>query len=207
MSLIERVGQGELGAFDMMLNLGAERRIKYAGQSISDRRLGCGYSHGCDRGGGFLFARRARETGSNLRRCVASALLEGAIMSGAAIFAKGGGRTSPELSMDRALGDDASRTRVSLYGRGSLEASIRFSQLASEDDRQAGARIFREQCARCHGSDGSGGSSAPSLTRSEYTHGDSDLAIYRVLRDGVSGTAMPRARSNATRADCRSSLT
>jgi alcohol dehydrogenase (cytochrome c) len=73
-----------------------------------------------------------------------------------------------------------------------LEARIRFSEQASEDDRRVGARIFGEQCARCHGSDGSGGF-APSLTRSEYSHGDTDLAIYRVLRNGVPGTAMPRA--------------
>jgi alcohol dehydrogenase (cytochrome c) len=74
----------------------------------------------------------------------------------------------------------------------SLEARIRFSQHASEDDRQAGAGIFGEQCAKCHGSDGSGGF-GPSLTRSEYNHGNTDLAIYRVLRNGVPGTAMPRA--------------
>jgi len=75
----------------------------------------------------------------------------------------------------------------------SLEARIQFSQYASEGDRRAGANIFLEQCARCHGSDGAGGPVAPSLTRSEYNHGDTDLAIYRVLRDGVPGTAMPRA--------------
>jgi alcohol dehydrogenase (cytochrome c) len=74
----------------------------------------------------------------------------------------------------------------------SLEARIRFSQHASQDDRQAGAGIFGEQCAKCHSSDGSGGF-GPSLTRPEYNHGNTDLAIYRVLRDGVPGTAMPRA--------------
>lgn len=56
-----------------------------------------------------------------------------------------------------------------------------------------GARIFRERCTGRHGIDGSGGSVGPSLTRSAYNHGDSDLAIYEVLRDGISGTAMPRA--------------
>jgi len=75
----------------------------------------------------------------------------------------------------------------------SLEASVQYSASASEDDRRAGARIFREQCSGCHGSDGSGGPHAPSLMRSEYKHGDSDLAIYTTLRDGVPGTAMPSA--------------
>jgi alcohol dehydrogenase (cytochrome c) len=75
----------------------------------------------------------------------------------------------------------------------SMEAELRYSEGASEHDRSAGARIFRERCAGCHGTDGSGGPHAPSLTRFTYKHGDSDLAIYKVLRDGVSGTAMPSA--------------
>jgi alcohol dehydrogenase (cytochrome c) len=78
-------------------------------------------------------------------------------------------------------------------GGGSLEGRIQFSQHATGDDRREGARIFRERCTGCHGEDGAGGPVGPSLIRSEYHHGDTDLAIYRVLRDGVSGTAMPRA--------------
>src|SRR5215472_3415012 len=80
-----------------------------------------------------------------------------------------------------------------LEGGTSLEASIQYSTYASEEDRSAGARIFRERCTGCHGVDGSGGEVGPSLTRPQYKHGDSDLAIYQVLRDGISGTAMPRA--------------
>ena len=75
----------------------------------------------------------------------------------------------------------------------SLEASLQYSANSSEGDRRAGARIFRERCTGCHGIDGEGGPGAPSLTRPEYKHGDSDLAIYQVVRDGVSGTAMPSA--------------
>jgi alcohol dehydrogenase (cytochrome c) len=74
----------------------------------------------------------------------------------------------------------------------SLEATLQFSSEATDDDRQMGARIFRERCTGCHGSDGSGGPHAPSLTRSGFKHGDSDLAIYEVVRDGVPGTAMPQ---------------
>ena len=76
---------------------------------------------------------------------------------------------------------------------GGLVASVKFSANASEDDRKAGARIFRERCSTCHGADGSGGPFAPALTRSQYDHGDSDLAIYEVLRDGIPGTAMQSA--------------
>jgi alcohol dehydrogenase (cytochrome c) len=75
----------------------------------------------------------------------------------------------------------------------SLEASVQFSSAASKDDRSEGARIFRERCAACHGSDGAGGPHAPSLARPTFNHGDSDLAIYKLLRDGIPGTSMPRA--------------
>ena len=55
------------------------------------------------------------------------------------------------------------------------------------------SKPFRERCSGCHGVDGSGSPFAPALTRSQYNHGDSDLAIYKVLRDGVPGTAMQSA--------------
>jgi alcohol dehydrogenase (cytochrome c) len=70
---------------------------------------------------------------------------------------------------------------------------LQFSSVATADDRKEGGRIFHERCAGCHGDNGSGGSVGPSLTRATYNHGDSDLAIYEVMRDGVPGTAMPRA--------------
>jgi alcohol dehydrogenase (cytochrome c) len=76
---------------------------------------------------------------------------------------------------------------------GSLHGSIGYSPTASEEDRRAGARIFRERCIGCHGAGGSGGSVGSKLTRSQYNHGDSDLAVYTVLRDGVPGTAMRSA--------------
>jgi alcohol dehydrogenase (cytochrome c) len=86
---------------------------------------------------------------------------------------------------------------LTLPGRGyhcnkgsSLESSLQFSTDASEDDREEGARIFHERCSACHGVDGSGSPFAPSLTRLQYNHGDSDLAIYKVLRDGIPGTGM-----------------
>ena len=34
------------------------------------------------------------------------------------------------------------------------------------------------------------GAPGPSLARFGYKQGDSDLAVYRVLRDGIPGTAM-----------------
>jgi alcohol dehydrogenase (cytochrome c) len=57
------------------------------------------------------------------------------------------------------------------------------------DDRFSGARLFRERCAVCHGDQGTGGH-APRLNRSGLSHGDSDLAIYKVVRDGIPQTGM-----------------
>jgi alcohol dehydrogenase (cytochrome c) len=74
-------------------------------------------------------------------------------------------------------------------GRGlSLEGTI-VNPYVTSDDHQSGARIFRERCAVCHGSDGTGGH-APRLNRSGLSHGDSGLAIYKVVRDGIPQTGM-----------------
>jgi alcohol dehydrogenase (cytochrome c) len=59
----------------------------------------------------------------------------------------------------------------------------------SREDREAGRHLFSEHCTRCHGQDGRG-FLGPSLARFGYKNGDSDLAIYRVLTDGIAGTAM-----------------
>ena len=52
-----------------------------------------------------------------------------------------------------------------------------------------GETLFSQRCASCHGHAGVG-VSGPALTRPVYDHGDSDWAIYKVVRDGVPGTAM-----------------
>ena len=74
---------------------------------------------------------------------------------------------------------------------GEERADLQFSSIATADDRRVGAGIFHDRCSGCHGNDGSGGSVGPSLTRAGYDHGDSDLAVYQVLRSGIPGTAMP----------------
>jgi alcohol dehydrogenase (cytochrome c) len=59
----------------------------------------------------------------------------------------------------------------------------------SQDDHNAGARIFGQRCAKCHGIDGEG-ANGPRLNSPGLKHGESNLAIYKVLRDGIPGTAM-----------------
>jgi alcohol dehydrogenase (cytochrome c) len=58
-------------------------------------------------------------------------------------------------------------------------------------DLQRGAKLFEQSCADCHGRDGAGGALGPSLAGREFRHGGSDWALYRTIRYGVPGTAMP----------------
>jgi alcohol dehydrogenase (cytochrome c) len=55
---------------------------------------------------------------------------------------------------------------------------------------EAGAAIFREQCAGCHSPDGSGSPAAPALFGREFRHGETEWAVYRTIRDGVPNTGM-----------------
>jgi alcohol dehydrogenase (cytochrome c) len=76
---------------------------------------------------------------------------------------------------------------MAIYGTG-LEGAVRNPHV-TQNDLSAGARIFRDNCAMCHGGEGVGGH-GPALNHSGLKHGDSDLAIYKVVRDGVPDTAM-----------------
>ena len=70
----------------------------------------------------------------------------------------------------------------------SLDGAVANPYVTS-NDYQSGARIFRQRCAACHGTDGTGGH-APRLDRSGLSHGDGNLAIYKVTRDGIPQTPM-----------------
>jgi alcohol dehydrogenase (cytochrome c) len=59
-----------------------------------------------------------------------------------------------------------------------------------EEDLEAGERMFSARCSVCHGGKGVGGGTGPALNHPGSEHGDSDLSIYRTLRDGVKGTPM-----------------
>ena len=65
----------------------------------------------------------------------------------------------------------------------SLEGAIE-NPFVTPDDFQAGKRTFRERCSVCHGNEATGGL-APALNHSMLRHGDSDLAMYKVVRDGI----------------------
>ena len=80
--------------------------------------------------------------------------------------------------------------KVITWGQ-SVDAAL-INPYTSREDREAGRHLFSESCARCHGPDGEG-ALGPSLARFGYKKGDSDFAIYRVLTDGIAGTAMAPA--------------
>jgi alcohol dehydrogenase (cytochrome c) len=70
----------------------------------------------------------------------------------------------------------------------SLDGSL-INPFSTTDDYEIGKQIFRERCAVCHGNEAAGGL-APALNHSELRHGDSDLAMYKVVRDGIPKTGM-----------------
>jgi alcohol dehydrogenase (cytochrome c) len=60
----------------------------------------------------------------------------------------------------------------------------------TEEDLEAGERMFVARCSVCHGSQGVGGGIGPALNHPGSEHGDSALSIYKTLRDGIKGTPM-----------------
>lgn len=67
----------------------------------------------------------------------------------------------------------------------------------TDEDLDAGVTLFGRKCAVCHG-DGGTGWSGPALNHAGLKHGDSELAIYKVLRDGIAGTPMVSADLSGT---------
>lgn len=53
-----------------------------------------------------------------------------------------------------------------------------------------GKASYRLRCSACHGIHAEGGR-GPSLNRGEFSVGDTDLSVYRVIAEGVPGTEMP----------------
>jgi len=62
---------------------------------------------------------------------------------------------------------------------------------SSADHEQAGAKLFRGQCAGCHGPNGTGTGAGPNLASGTFLHGGSDEALFRAISKGVPGTSMP----------------
>jgi putative heme-binding domain-containing protein len=82
----------------------------------------------------------------------------------------------------------------------SLGAALASAQNPYRNDpkaAEAGRGLFRIQCSPCHGIKAEGGR-GPDLTRGEYTVGDSDEALRKVIAEGAGGTEMPAFSAQLT---------
>src|SRR5881397_4190455 len=64
------------------------------------------------------------------------------------------------------------------------------------DAAKAGEFEFRINCAFCHGLGARGGGRGPDLTRARKRHANSDAELFRVISNGIPGTAMPANGTN-----------
>jgi alcohol dehydrogenase (cytochrome c) len=74
----------------------------------------------------------------------------------------------------------------------SLEAVIA-NPYTKPGDIKTGKDLFSSRCGACHGADGKG-RTAPALAVPHLSRGDSDFILYKHIRDGIPGTAMPSAQ-------------
>ena len=61
---------------------------------------------------------------------------------------------------------------------------------------KAGEFEFRINCAFCHGLGARGGGRGPDLTRARKRHASSDADLFRIISNGIPGTAMPANGTN-----------
>lgn len=87
--------------------------------------------------------------------------------------------------LGRDNGVDLSRLAATLNPYESIESPRR-----SSSDVKAGAELFLEQCAACHGQSAEGAPGGPSLRNHVFRQGRSDWALYRTITRGIPGSAM-----------------
>ena len=77
---------------------------------------------------------------------------------------------------------------LSLFAHTAMAQSLLDELSAAEID--AGERLFRVHCARCHGIDGAGGEGS-NLARSKLKFASDDESLIAVIDSGIAGTGMP----------------
>jgi cytochrome c oxidase cbb3-type subunit III len=102
--------------------------------------------------------------------------------------------------MNRVVGKGLRSTRLKTIAATILLSMPLLAQHGSTDvvnpytgreHQQAGAKLFRAQCAGCHGPDGTGTGAGPNLASGALVHGGSDEALFRTISKGLPGTTMP----------------
>ena len=78
---------------------------------------------------------------------------------------------------------------VSLAGQHGSDTTV--NPYTGPAHAMAGAKLFRAQCAGCHGPDGAGTGAGPALNSGIFRRGGSDEAIFQTISKGVAGTSMP----------------
>ena len=70
----------------------------------------------------------------------------------------------------------------------------------SRIDVRMGGRSYQSQCATCHGINATGNPEAggPDLTTGQFRRAEGDAGLFRVIREGVDGTAMIGLGENAS---------
>ena len=71
---------------------------------------------------------------------------------------------------------------------------------AGRVDVRIGERLFEAQCSNCHGLAATGNPEAggPDLTTGRFRTASTDAGLFRVIRDGIRGTAMIGINSNSS---------
>jgi len=73
-------------------------------------------------------------------------------------------------------------------------AALAEKRTVAAGDAREGARLFPSTCGGCHGLDGHGGERAPDIAGRREIQKLSDVALAKVIREGVAGTGMPAFR-------------
>ena len=79
-----------------------------------------------------------------------------------------------------------------IAGGTATPAAAQENPLTTSVDLWMGRRVFLAQCGHCHGIDGTGGgeTGAPDLTKGTFATASTDAALFKVIREGIDGTAM-----------------
>jgi cytochrome c oxidase cbb3-type subunit 3 len=95
-------------------------------------------------------------------------------------------REELEAELTKLRHEELARSAGSGPDSGRLVAMVK-----EPDSLSKGKAVFASKCASCHGQDG-GGQIGPNLTDAYWLHGDGKpMAIYAVIKDGVSEKGMP----------------
>jgi len=73
-----------------------------------------------------------------------------------------------------------------------MAAETKVKLPSGHNDLAAGAKLFQNNCALCHGPKGEGGR-GPVLSRPKLPRAPDDATLVKVIEDGIRGTEMPGA--------------